>query len=89
MLILFQSLGMVLNQVLGENNNNDNNNNLYFMRVTQSNTRFDFSCTVYCVDIAAVLINAFFAHPWSPHLLNCAPSLGHPISMLVSYNTLT
>ena len=24
------------------NNNNNNNNNLYFMRVTQSNTGFDF-----------------------------------------------
>ena len=26
------------------NNNNNNNNNLYFTRVTQSNTRFDFRC---------------------------------------------
>ena len=27
-----------------DNNNNNNNNNLYFMRVTQSNTGFDFPC---------------------------------------------
>ena len=26
------------------NNNNNNNNNLYFTRVTQSNTGFDFRC---------------------------------------------
>ena len=26
------------------NNNNNNDNNLYFKRVTQSNTRFDFRC---------------------------------------------
>ena len=26
------------------NNDNNNNNNLYFTRVTQSNTRFDFRC---------------------------------------------
>ena len=25
-------------------NNNNNNNHLYFTRVTQSNTRFDFRC---------------------------------------------
>ena len=32
------------NNNTNNNNNNNNNNHLYFMRVTQSNTRFDFHC---------------------------------------------
>ena len=31
-------------------------------------------------------MNAYFAQPFIPHLLNCAPLFGHPIPMLVSIN---
>ena len=39
-------VAMVLLMILSDNNNNNNNNNnnLYFTRVTQSNTIFDFRC---------------------------------------------
>ena len=38
------------------NNYNDNNNNLYFTRVTQSNTGFDFRCGPPILRIILVML---------------------------------
>ena len=46
-------------------------------------------CIVYTVLKWDSLINAYFEHPWSLHLSNCAPLFGHPISMLSLYDALT
>ena len=44
----------------------------------------------YCIPCyyCSSLINVYFALPWTLLLSNCAPLFGHPILMLVLYNTL-
>ena len=48
---------LITTSVLFENNNNNNNKDLYFTRVTQSNTRFDFRCTAKIKSCIMILIN--------------------------------
>ena len=45
-------------------------------------------CCILCC-FYSIFINAYFAHPSSLQLSNCAPLYWYPNPMLVSYNTVT